>query len=264
VVTSIETANASRRNANRSEGPDMTAASTRDSSRSLAILAGVLYLLPLTPFAEFFVRGRLIVPGNPAATASHIVANEFLWRMGGMADLIAAACDVGLALIFFTLLARVSLPVSLLAAFFRVANGVIYGMITTFHFGVLAYLSTRSPIKSVAPEVLQGEAFAALRLHAIGLNIGLFFFGFSCIALGYLLWRSRFLPRLIAGWVGLAGIGYLVNAVVHFLAPTFGAAAFNYVAVPCGIGELLLAIWLLFFGINEERWKQHAAASAVF
>jgi Domain of unknown function (DUF4386) len=104
----------------------------------------------------------------------------------------------------------------------------------------------------VAPDVLQAQAFAALRLHGIGFNVGLFFFGFSCISLGYLMWRSLFLPRLIALWVGLAGTGYLVNSVVHFLAPAYVAAVFRYVAVPSGIGELLLAIWLLAFGVNEE------------
>jgi Domain of unknown function (DUF4386) len=87
----------------------MNAESTRFSPRSLARVAGVLYLLPPgTPFAEFFVRGRLIVRGDPAATASNIVANEFLWRLGGVADLVVAACDVGLALIFFTLFASAS------------------------------------------------------------------------------------------------------------------------------------------------------------
>lgn len=243
----------------------MNAESTGFSPRSLARLAGVLYLLLSgTPFAEFFVRGRLIVRSDPAATASNIVANEFLWRLGGVADLVAAACDVGLALIFFTLFARVSLPVSLAAAFFRLVHAVVYAVITAVHFGALSYLSTRSPIKGAAPEVLQAQAFTALRLHGVGFNIGLFFFGFSCIALGYLIWRSRFLPRLIGLWVGLAGIGYLVNSVVHFLAPVYGVAVFRYVAVPCGIGELLLAIWLVALGVNEERWKQQVPTSAIF
>ena len=76
-----------------------------------------------------------------------------------------------------------------------------------------------------------------------------------------LLNRSRFLPRLIAGWVGLAGIGYLVNSVVVFLAPAFAADVCRYVVVPCGLGELLLALWLLAFGVNEEHWTQQTPAS---
>ena len=223
----------------------------------------VYLLIGTSPFTEFFVRGRLIVRGDPAATASNIVANEFLWRLGGVADLVGAVCDAGLALIFFTLFARVSPPVSLLAAFFRLVHVVLLAVITAWHFGALSYLSTSSPIKGAAPELLQAQAFTALRLHGIGFNIALVFFGFSCITLGYLIWRSLFLPRLIGLWVGLAGIGYLVNSVVHFLAPAYGAAAFRYVLLPCGIGELVFMIWLLAFGVNEERWKQQVPASAI-
>jgi hypothetical protein len=239
----------------------MTAQSSGLSTRALARLAGLLLLLPPgAPFGEFFVRGRLIVPGDAAATANNIVANEFLWRLGGVADLEVIACDVGLAVIFFTLFVRVSLPPSLAVALFRFVGAVMYAVVTALHFWALSFLGS-SPIKGVPAEVLQAQAMAALRLHGIGVNVAHFFFGISCIALGTLIWRSRFLPRLIALWVGLAGIGYLAQSVVHFLAPAYGAAVFRYLTVPAGIGELILGIWLLAFGVNEERWKEQVGAS---
>ncbi len=133
-------------------------------------------------------------------------------------------------------------------------------MITLLHFAPLAYLSTATPLKGMSTQELQAQAFAMLRLHSIGYNIALFFFGFACIALGYLISRSSFLPRLIGVWLAIAGAAYVVNSAVHLLAPAYGAQVFRYVLVPCGLGELVLVVWLLVFGLNEEQWKPGVAS----
>jgi len=63
------------------------------SPRAQARIAGVIYIAAgvTSMIGEMFVRGRLIVPGNPAATAANILSHESLWRAGGVADLVAAA-----------------------------------------------------------------------------------------------------------------------------------------------------------------------------
>ena len=171
-----------------------------------------------------------------------------------MADVIAAADDVALAVIFFVLLARVSFSVALLSALFRLVHVGMLAIAAALQFAALSYLG--SAMKGVAPEVLHQHAYAALQLRGIAFNVALFFFAFACLSLGYLLWRSRVVPRIIGAWLVVAGVGYLVNFTVHFLAPAYGAAAFQYVTVPCGLGELFLALWLLIFGVNEERWRK--------
>jgi hypothetical protein len=231
------------------------------SPRAQARIAGVIYIAAgvTAMIGEIFVRGRLIVPGNPAATAANILSHESLWRAGGVTDLVAAAGDAILALMFFVLFAGVSRPIALLAAFFRLTHVALLATITLLHFAPLAYLSTTAPLKGMSTPQLQAEAFALLRLHSIGYNIALFFFGLNCIALGYLIWRSSFLPRLIGAWLAIAGAAYVANSAVHFLAPAFGAQFFRYVLVPCGLGELVLIVWLLVFGLNEEKWKNQVS-----
>jgi Domain of unknown function (DUF4386) len=231
------------------------------SPRAQARIAGVIYIAAgaTSLIGEMFVRGKLIVPGDPAATAANILSHALLWRAGGVADLVAAAGDATLAVLFFVLFAGVSRPIALLAAFFRLVHVALLATITLLHFAPLAYLSTTTPLQGMSTPQLQAQAFAFLRLHSIGYNIALFFFGLTCIALGYLIWRSSFLPRVIGAWLAIAGAAYVANSVVHFLAPAFGAQFFRYVLVPCGLGELLFIVWLLAFGLNEEKWNQVSA-----
>lgn len=234
------------------------------SPRARARIAGAVYIAAgaTSLIGEMFVRGKLIVPGDPAATAVNILSHALLWRVGGVTDLVAAAGDAVLALMFFVLFAGVSRPIALLAAFFRLTHVALLATITLLHFAPLAYLSTTAPLRGMSTPQLQAEAFALLRLHSIGYNIALFFFGLNCIALGYLIWRSYFLPRVIGAWLAIAGAAYVANSVVHFLAPAFGAQFFRYVLVPCGLGELLFIVWLLAFGLNEEKWKNQVPATS--
>jgi hypothetical protein len=232
------------------------------SPRAQARIAGVLYIVTGTTalVGEMLVRGKLIVRGDPAATAMNILSHASLWRAGGVADLVAAAGDATLALLFFVLFAGVSRPLALLAAFFRLTHVALLAMITLLHFAPLVYLSTATPLTGMSTQQLQAQAFAFIRLHSIGYNIALFFFGFTCIVLGYLISRSSFLPRVIGVWVTVAGVAYVLNSAVHLLAPVYGALFFRYVLVPCALGELALVVWLLVFGLNEQQWKSQVWA----
>ena len=94
-----------------------------------------------------------------------------------------------------------------------------------------------------------------------GYNIALVFFGVACLLLGILIYRSTFMPRLVGILAAIAGIGYLINSFVHLLAPSFGAYGFKYILVPCGMGELVLILWLAVMGVNSQRWKERAGAA---
>jgi hypothetical protein len=87
------------------------------SPRLKARIAGVLYLIIIVAasFAEFFVRGRLVIDGDATATANNILAHESLYRLGAAAVPIYLACDTAVALIFYELLKPVSRSLSLLA-----------------------------------------------------------------------------------------------------------------------------------------------------
>ena len=99
-----------------------------------------------------------------------------------------------------------------------------------------------------------------LKLSAEGLNICMVFFGFYCFLIGYLIFRSTFLPRIIGVLLIIAGLCYLTNSFATFIVPAFAAHLYPYILIP-GIAELLLAFWLLLIGVNAQRWTQQASAA---
>jgi len=232
--------------------------SAETSPRLRARIAGLLYLVitVAAPFGELFVRAKLVVRDDAAATATNILANQSLYRLGGVADLVAFACDVALAVLFYELLKPASRSVSLLAAFFRLMHAAVVSVATLTYFAPLLFLRGSRHLNGFSAEQLQGLTLVCIRLHGQGYNIGLLFFGIHCVLLGYLIFRSTFLPRILGPLMALAGLCYLTNSLASLLAPAFKAVIYPYILMPAGIAELSLMLWLIVVGVNVQRWKE--------
>lgn len=105
-------------------------------------------------------------------------------------------------------------------------------------------------------EQLQALALSSLTVRVQANNIGLVFFGFQCLLVGYLMLRSTFLPRIIDALMVFAGLGWLT-----FLSPPLAENLSRYAMIPGGIGELSLTAWLLVIGVNVHRWNEQASAA---
>lgn len=240
----------------------MTARNLGFSPRSYARICGLLYLYIIAAgtFAELFVRSRLVVAGDAAATAANILGHELLFRIGFTAELLHLAADVGVAMILFALFRPVDRNLALLAAFMRLACDLVLAVASLSHFVALRLLKGGDFLRSFEPDQLQGLALLALRLHGDGYAISLVFFAFACLALGYLILHSHLLPRAIGALMAIAGACYLVQTLAHFLAPAFGASLFPAIFVPIFVAELSLALWLTVKGVDVAQWE--AAANA--
>jgi hypothetical protein len=228
-----------------------------------ARIAGILYLVIIVTaaFAEIFVRGQLIVDGAPAATATNILEHESLYRLGGSADLINLVCDTALALLFYELLKPVDRSLSLLAAFFRLTHVAILTISTLFHFAPLILLTGRHDLSVFSAVQLQEQALLYLSFHSKGYTICLVFFGFSCVLLGTLIYRSTFLPRALGVMMTIAGLCYVTSSFANLLSPAVASHFFPYILLPGAIGEWSLTLWLLVRGVNLQRWTAKAIAA---
>ena len=90
---------------------------------------------------------------------------------------------------------------------------------------------------------------------------GFFFFGGYCLLLGFLIFRSSFIPRVIGLLMAVAGVALLTGAITTLLSPGLAHSLSNVTAGFDGLGEISLTLWLLVFGVNVQRWQQRASAS---
>src|SRR5271165_118407 len=165
----------------------MTTRLHESSPQTYARVGGMLYLFIIAAalFAEVFVRGSLIVPRDPAATASNILGSELLFRVGLAGELLTCVCDVAVTLILYVLLRPVSRNLALLAAFFRLTFVAIYSAAKLFEVAALAALDGSDYLQAFEPHQLQDLAFVSLRVHGLGYGISLLFFGVCCILFGH-------------------------------------------------------------------------------
>jgi hypothetical protein len=227
-------------------------------ARSCGVL--YLYIFVAGSFAELFVRSKLVVSGDAGATAANVMNSESLFRLGFSGELLHLACDVAVAMLLYALLRPVDRNIALLAAFMRLACALILATASLSHFAALRLLGGSQYLETFQPEQLHSLALLAMNLHGDGYAIGLVFFGFACFALGYLIFRSGYLPRTIGVLMAVAGACYLINSFAHFLHPATGAALFNAgILLPCFVAELSLTLWLLIRGVNVTKWEERAS-----
>jgi uncharacterized protein DUF4386 len=236
----------------------IAAASPRTSAR----IAGALYLVVIVVggFAEIGVRSRLVVNGNAVATAQNILAHEQLFRWGFAADVMGVLCVVPLILLLFEIFKVIDRRMALLALFFSLIGTAIQATALLGHFAPLVLLK-RGQTLGVSLELLQAQTYMALQLQGIGYAIGLAFFGGTMLSRGVLILHARFVPRFIGLLLVIEGVCYLVNSFANFVAPEIASTVLAVLMVS-GLAEVVLCLWLLVMGVNEQRWKEQALSVA--
>lgn len=215
---------------------------------------GFLYLLVILcgAFAEAFVRQRVLVAGDPRATAANILANEQIYRWAFVADLFPLFLNAFLAVLFFGLFKHVNRSVAGLVVIFLVIGSAVQAAMLLFHLAPLLLLKGSAALAALQGDQAEALAYLSLRLQGTGYNIALAFFGCFGLSLGYLIIRSTFLPRLLGVLMVIAGLCYLTNSMLTFLAPSLSSML---IILPVILGEGGLTLWLLVAGVDDERWE---------
>jgi len=238
----------------------MTDCSVETSPRLYARIGGVLYLIIIVIglFDEAYVRNRIIVSGDAAATAANIRSLESLWRFGIGAEYLLLICAVALTLIFFVLLRPVNRELAFLAVFFNLVSVAVEAAVQLYLVAALFPLGNAEYLRAFQPEQLYALASLTVRSHGYGFGVALIFFGCVCLIDGYLIFKSGFLPKAIGVLMQIAGLCYLTNSFALILAPGFANRIFPAVLVPAFVGEASLCLWLLVKGVNVPKWKEKA------
>lgn len=211
-------------------------------------------------FANFFVIGGSIVPEDPALTADNIAANELVFRLGIFSFIIVLILDVIVAWALYFLLKPVNKTLALLAAWFRLVYTAMFGAALFNFLSVLQLLNENVFLERMEPDQTAVQLMLLVNAFTNAWSVGLVFFGVHLIILGYLLFKSGFIPKLLGILVVLAGLGYFIDNLVRILLPNYADFAFVFmliVIIPGVIGEIALAIWLLARGKKIPERTPH-------
>ena len=225
------------------------------SNKNLPRIAGLLYLMVIATglFAEVFVRQALTVSNNAIATAQNIQSSEMLFRYGFVADLINFIVGLPCVIIIYRLFKQVNKTLVRLAMMFVVIQTAIIAVNLLFQMIPLLVLSGDKYLNTFQPNQLATLSLLSLNIQALGYGIGLVFFGFYCLIIGYTIFKSAIVPRFLGILYAISGLGYLINSFIMFLSKGFSNPLFVYLAIPIFIGELSFCLWLLIMGVNESE-----------
>lgn len=232
-----------------------------NSIQKTARIAGSLYLILAVcgGFAEFAVRQGMIVPGDAAGTASKILASEALFRLGVVSELIGQVVFIVLVLALYRLLKSVNRSQAVLMVIFVIVAVTITCLNMLNQFAALPLLNGAGYLSVFDAGQMQALALYFLNLHKAGYMIAQVFFGLWLLPLGYLVYKSGFMPKLVGILLMVACFGYLIDVVTFFLVPGFQLVISEFTFV----GELLLMFWLLVKGVNVKQWEKRELQSAV-
>lgn len=224
------------------------------SLNKTARMAGFLYLMYIiiTIPADALARSPLIVFGDAATTARNIMASEWQFRIGIVGDLVSAVFFLLAAWALYALFKSVNKDLALLFLLLNLGGVAVYSINLLNQFAAVLLLSGTDYLKVFQVDQLQALAMFFLNLHKNGYWIAQIFFGAWLFPLGYLVYKSGFLPKILGIVMMIHFVGWTLTSLQSFLFPGF--TAITYVTYPLGfISEFGLTLWLLIMGAKEQK-----------
>lgn len=225
------------------------------SIRSISRLVGVIYLFILfsAPFSMLYVPSKLFVEGDAGATVNNIISSSLTFRLGFLADIITFLSEIVLTVFLYLLLKPVSRALSLVSTSYRLAMTVLLGVNLLNYFFVLVLLSGASYLSGLGADQINSLVMLFINAHKHGENIWGLFFGFHLLVLGFLVFRSSYLPRISGALMMIGCFGFIIDGLRNFLVPNNEAISLvsGILLMLAFIGEVSFSFWLLLKGVKE-------------
>ena len=231
-----------------------------DTNKKTARIAGLLYLLYIIfqVFADGLGRSKIIVMGDATTTARNIMASAWQFRIGFLVDLVAAVVFLLTAWALYVLLKPVNKNLALLFLLMNLGGVAVSCLSDLFLIASQLLLSGTDYLKVFQADQLQSLAMLSLYLYKYGfLGIAQIFFGAWLFPLGYLVFKSGYLPRILGVILMVHCVVWLMGVLQYFLFPGFVGMPFvgiTYLSNPIGfISEFGLTLWLLIMGAKDPK-----------
>jgi hypothetical protein len=225
-------------------------------------MAGALWLIVILVSIGAVLGGAsLDMRGDPETLAANVLASASKIRLTFLLFFLGKICYLGVTVLLYQLLKPVNKSVAMFGAFCGLA-GLLRG--GAGHFNVLTALSLLEESRhAIAPVAGQLANSAKLLLATVpGFSGEDVYFGFQILSVGYLIARSRFVPRAIGVLLVLGGVGFLITSVTNFVSPVLGDRLAPVLLPIVLLGEGSLALWLLVKSVDVEQWRLTTARSS--
>lgn len=228
-----------------------------------ARMAGILYFIVFVAamFGPIYVQSTLVVPDDAAATAAAISRSPGLFRAGIGSYFVILLSEIPLTVLLYVLMRPINKTLSLMAAAFRIAMTIIHGLNLVNQLAALTLLSGADYLSIFDPNQLQGLMLFFLNAHELGWSIGMVFLAPHVVLLGYLVYQSGYMPKILGVLLVLAGVSYLIDGVALLLVPGYTVTPIVF-AIFITVAELVFPLWLLVKGINVKVWQERYAGLA--
>jgi len=216
-----------------------------------ARIAGCIYLfaMPLGIFSQSYVLGR-IVTDDAHTTARNLLASEGLFRLGIALDVVTFVTDVVIGWAFYQLLKVVDQGLALLGAFLRVADAAILATVTLNGLITLRLLGGADYLQGLDAHQLHSLARLYISARGLGFYVGFVFLGLGSAVFAYLLFRSRYVPRILPAWGMFASLLLAAGSLAVILWPWFSNNASMAYMIPMFFYEVPLGLWFLIRGVK--------------
>jgi hypothetical protein len=232
-------------------------AETSPSTRGRILAALYLFVIIAGITAQVFIADRLVVDDDAAATATNIVANKSLYRLGFTIFMLEMVAQLVTIALFYDLLKPVNRSLARTTAIIGFTGCGIKAFARLFYYAPLILLGGAAYLSAIPPVQLEALSLAFIKINNQGAAIGLIFFGFETLLRGWLLFNSGFLPRFLGVFSMISGLGWLT-----FLWPPLGSQVFMGVALFAITGVAATTGWLLIRGVDDVKWRARAALAA--
>lgn len=126
--------------------------------------------------------------------------------------------------------------------------------VTLLLYGIFKPVNRNLSLLAAAVNLV-GLAFEAFQWQPRGVGVGMVLHGIYWLLIGYLIFRSTFLPRILSALLTIAGSGWMT-----YLSPPLAKYLSPYNLASGLLGETSVMLWLLVMGVNIQRWKEQASA----
>lgn len=225
------------------------------SNKKTARIAGLIYLLVVLTgiFSLAYVPSKLIVWDNPVTTFNSIKTSETLFRSGIVSGLLCYVFFLLLPVALYKLLKPVNDFYAKLMVLLAIISVPISFINIQHKFAVLSIVNGEN-LKSFTSEQLQSQVMFYLHQYDNGILMVSVFWGLWLFPLGYLVYKSGILPKVLGVLLMLGCLGYLINFLGNSLIPNYSKIGISsYIRLPASIGEIGTSLWLLIMGAKNKK-----------